>query len=166
MITYSFTAQGVKNIFFLGGRGWTRHKSKKAIFRQIRANNSVVSALILLKVYVLNNHWYIHNYVKFHKSLLHFWLAFDNENILTIKYPMLLIMIAKCILYVCRCMAHNKQSVSISICWPHTKVVRNWNWGEFTPPTLNILKNYYLFPSRHFSIFFDFPDMNLNMWNI
>ena len=52
---------------------------QKDIVRQIRASKSVVSASILLKVYVFNNHGYIPNYVKFFESLL------KNESV--VIYP-------------------------------------------------------------------------------
>jgi len=95
-----------------------------------------------------------------------FWWAVDIEHISTIKYPMLLIIILKFFLYVGCCMAHNKISVSISICWSHTKHVRNWKWGEFTQPTLNINTNLTFCFQADFLAGFDFPDMNLDMWNI
>ena len=89
---------------------------------------------------------------------LDFWWAVDIENISTIMYPMLLIIILKFFLYVGCCMAHNKISVSISICWSHTKNVRNWKWGEFTQPALNINTNLTFCFQADFLAGFDFPD--------
>ena len=37
-----------------------------------------------------------------------FWCAFYNENVSTIQYPMLLVIIEKCFLYFACCMEYNK----------------------------------------------------------
>jgi len=138
-------------------------KVQTCYFWQIRANNYVVTTLILLKVYVLIDHWYIHNYVKCHEShlknervviypaksiafSLDFRWAFDNKTTSTIKYSMLLIIIVICFLYVCCCIAITKNLYLYEFV-DHIQKLLGIEIGLFTPPTLIInKKTNYLFP--------------------